>query len=32
MGVVSLVPGSLELDAEQISGKPDNLVDEVSRF
>ena len=32
MGAVLPVPGPLELDAEQAFGKPDNLVDEVSRF
>jgi hypothetical protein len=32
MGAVLLLPGPLELDAEQTFGKPDYLVDVVSRF
>jgi hypothetical protein len=32
MGTVLPTPGTPELDAKQTFGKPDNLVDEVSRF
>jgi hypothetical protein len=32
MGAVLPTPGPLELDAKQTFCKPDNLVEEVSRF